>query len=268
MAGELYAPGMVRAYLLPLRTIETSPTGGGQQLAPIFFQTMPAVDGDTKSANYSGSETPLGRAEPFQIYSGSGARSFSISCSYVAVSDRFDHRWAASQVSRLQALCYPVYSRERISDFGAMTPPPLCLLNIGDRYVNLPVVITSVSVSYPADGAYDPISMLPIIAAVQINVTVSYPYGQVPGHDDIAGKFIGDDTTGAAGRGDAALPTLIQQDFSRWSQEVPNLHAPSNMSVEEAQALTSRTFFSNRRQSFVVSRPLTDVQFGDSKSAG
>ena len=259
--AELYAPNMVRAYLLPLRTLDMS--GGGSQLVPIFFQTMPAVSGDGKTASYSGSETPMGRAEPFQIYSGSGARSFSIQTSYVAISDRFETRWVANQINRLMALCYPIYSRERPSELGVMNPPPMCLLNVGDRYINLPVVVTSVSTDYPAEGAYDPETLLPIVAQVTISVTVSYPYGQVPGHDDIAAKYLGDNTTEAAGSGDAIFPSMTKQDFSLWSQEVPNIYAPSNMSPEDSQALTSRTISSNRRQSYVVSRPLGDVQFGD-----
>ena len=264
--AELYAPNMVRAYLLPLRTLDLS--GGGRQLAPIFFQTMPGVSGDGKTASYSGSDTPIGRAEPFQIYSSSGARAFSISTAYVAVNDRFETRWVANQINRLMALCYPIYSRERPSEMGVMNPPPLCLLNVGDRYINLPVVVTSVNIDYPADGAYDPESMLPIVAQVTLAVTVSYPYGQVPGHDDIAAKYLGDTTTEAAGKGDAIFPSMTQQDFSRWSQEVPNIYAPSNMSSEDSQALTSRTVFSNRRQSYVVSRSLGDVQFGDQSGGG
>ena len=263
--GDLYTPGMVRGFLLPLKTVDTD---RGSRLAPIFFQTMPAISGDTKSANYSGGDQPLGRAEPFQIYAGSGARAFSIECAYVAVSDRYEHRWVMHQISRLQALCYPIYSRTKITDRGTMQPPPMCLFNLGDRYVNLPILINSVSVNYPAEDAYHPVSMLPIIARVSIQVTVSYPYGQVPGHDDIAKKFLGGADTHNAGSGDSILPDMTSQDYSEWVENMPNLRAPSDLEASAAAELTSRTFFSNRRQSYVVSRSPADVSFSDQDTGG
>jgi len=256
---------MVRGYLLPLKTVDTD---RGSRLAPIFFQTMPAVSGDTKSANYSGGEQPLGRAEPFQISSGSSARSFSTECAYVAVSDRYEHRWVMHQVSRLQALTYPIYSRDNQADRGTMKPPPLCLLNIGDRYVNLPIIVNSVSISYPAEDAYDVIGMLPVIARVSLQVTVSYPYGYVPGHDDIAKKFLGGTDTITAGSGDAILPTMTSQSFEEWVENMPNVHAPSDLGEQEQAELTTRTFFSNRRQSYVVSRRMSDVSFEDKEAEG
>lgn len=260
---DVYTPGMVRGFILPLKTVDME---RGQRLAPIFFQTMPSISGDTKSANYSGGEQPLGRAEPFQIYSGSSARSFSIESAYVAVSDRYEHRWVMHQVSRLQALCYPIYSRDNEADRGTMKPPPLCLLNIGDRYVNLPIVINSVSVSYPAEDAYHPITMLPILARVSLQVTVSYPYGYVPGHDDIAKKFLGGTDTHTAGSGDAIFPTMTSQDYADWIENMPNIHAPSDLGAQQQAELTTRTFFSNRRQSYVVSRPLSQVSFEDQET--
>ena len=176
-------PNRPVGYLLPYLLL------GTRELKPIFFMENPIISGDSKTAQFAPNSV-LGASEETFSYTGSFARQLSLTLYYTAVSGKYDHRWVAQQVSRLRALVYPVYSRRRpFTDNFA--PPPRVLLNYGHKYVNLPCIVTNVSVSEDNDVYREKDTMLPLRTAVTLSLTISYPYGLAPGHDDIAAQFVG-----------------------------------------------------------------------------
>ena len=260
MAGtyNVESPGVVRGFLLPLRTLDDS----SSKIEPIFFQSMPSVS-DSKSANYNGESAP-GRGDAYSIYSGSGSRSIGLELSYVAVNDRFDYQWVMQQLSRLKALVYPIYTRMQAQD-TAFTPPPLVLLNLGYHFVNVPCVVTSYNISNAKEDPYEIYTMLPMINNISLSLQTSYPYGQVPGHDDIAASFIGDPSFETAGFGDAVLPDQASPAYDKLIESVPISPKSDAAAIAEYQ----RTVEIRSSRSKAVSRPLSQtVFFSDEVSSG
>ena len=246
----LEAPGVVRGFLLPIQTLDTAAT----KLAPIFFQTMPTIT-DSKTANYGTSEAP-GRSEPYSIFQSSSARTIALDMTYVAMNQKFDVQWVAQQISRLQALLYPIYTRRKQTN-AAFIPPPMILLNLGYRYVNLPCVVTNYSVQNSDDDPYEVFTMLPMISKITLALQTTYPYGYAPGHDDIASKYIGEISEETSGRGDAVLPDQVSPDYSRLVTDSPiSLKQENNAAEMYQRSIEVRT-----TQSFAYSRPLSEVAF-------
>ncbi len=205
----------IRGFILPLRNLSEV---GAAKLIPIFFQSNPQIS-DAKSANYT-NNNPMGRGEGFSNYQNSSNRSFSITLNYNAVSQTHDTYWVAQQVSRLKALVYPIYSRQNRNAKETFSTPPLILLNYGLQYVNIPCKVLSYSSSLDPETPMDTTTMLPYNVSITLDLQTSYPYGYVPGHDDIAGKFSSVDDSGY--KGDSILPTLgntIQE--SEYEKETP-----------------------------------------------
>lgn len=246
---DVEAPGVVRGFLLPIQDLAST-----RKLAPIFFQTMPNTS-DTKSAQYGG-ETPMGRTEPIPVYQSSGARNISLTLTYAAISAKFDQSWVAQQVSRLQALVYPIFSRRKSQD-AAFSPPPLVLLNLGFRYVNVPCVVTQYQINQGPDEAYQVYTMLPVITVVTIQLQTAYPYGAAPGHDDIAAKFVGNPSFETAGSGDAVLPTEVSPSYDALAGDVPISVRSDQASIASYQ----RTLEVSGYESRVLSRSLAEVAF-------
>jgi hypothetical protein len=189
-------------FLLPLRSMREM-SQKKFALAPIFFQQNPDIT-DGKGANYAG-DSPMGSTEPFANFSYSNARSINLTLAYTAISRYYDHKWVFQQVSRLMALVYPIYRRRTISN-ADFSPPPMVLLNYGQRFFNLPCKVLDYSTSTDREKVIDVMTNLPLEIEITINLQVSYPFGYAPGHDDIADRFGDNDPNGD--KGESILPGI------------------------------------------------------------
>jgi len=192
----------IEGYILPIMSFRRM--SQQRNIAPIVFQESVTIS-DGKSASFD-SQSPLGSSEPFLTYSNSGSRSLGLELSYTAVSRNYNFRWVMQQLARLMALAYPIYQRGNVAA-RSFSPPPMVLLNYGQRYINVPCKVTDVRFN---DNASYPIEMythFPLRVDVSLSLTVSYPFGYAPGHDDIAAKWSDADFSGAIG--DAAVPQAV-----------------------------------------------------------
>jgi len=242
----------VRGFILPIRNFSEI---GVSKIAPIFFQSNPQIT-DSKSASYGG-DTPMGRAEGFLNYSSSTNRSFSLTLQYTAVSSEYDTLWVAQQVSRIKALVYPIYSRSNRTAKETFATPPMILLNYGLQYVNIPCKVLDYSSNIEDGTPIDSRTMLPYVTTITINLQTSYPYGYVPGHDDIATKFSSDDPNGD--RGDSILPSIGVPNIenSRYEKESP---FPRGISADR-QNIAAR--YNGTNATVAKTRPLGSLKWGN-----
>ena len=122
----------------------------------IPFQYIEALPQWNKSANWNDVGEVMGRFESQTVYSNSSAQELSISLDYYAESSddkpeynemkkipRNINPWTMTLIERiklqLQSLVFPQYD-------GQFSPPVKVLLNIGNLFVDVPVVIKNVSI--------------------------------------------------------------------------------------------------------------------------
>lgn len=180
----------LNAFLLPISEATEDKT----LLQPVFFQFFPKVTGDQEQANYEdiGGDI-IGRAEPFSIYKNGSAREFTIETSFAAVDETYDEFWVQHQVQRLKALTKPLYDREKIyNNTGRFFAPPLVIFTMGAQYINIPVVIKSVSAENHENSLITAADGLPQVVNVTITVKTNYPYGWVPGYINYVNLYSSD----------------------------------------------------------------------------
>jgi hypothetical protein len=199
----------VTSFLLPvseaLNSMKSVTINGAETninlLDPIVFQFLPEISGDDNSANYTEpGGTGLGRAESLNVYRSSSNREFQLTTNFAATGSAFatdkdnnqDEFWVQRQVYKLKALTQPIYDRDTITQgTGTFYGPPMVLFTYGLRYVNVPVIITSVSATPNADAMITSNSAYPQVMGITINMKTSYPYGYVPGYLNYIKQFGG-----------------------------------------------------------------------------
>jgi len=113
--------------------------------------------------NYTQNEV-YGRAEPYQSYNNTGARTITISCLFHC--ENGDPKQEVVIPSRfLDALKYPLYDTAK----GISYAPPPVFLEIG-QLISARCVITACSVKWV--GPFEPVSLLPHGSEVSLTLTV------------------------------------------------------------------------------------------------
>ncbi|MBW2969089.1 hypothetical protein KY314_03150 [Candidatus Woesearchaeota archaeon] len=112
----------------------------------IPFQYIEKVPDWQKGAQYNEISDIMGRFEPPAIYTNSTAQEFTMTLIYVA--EALDSRtsstpWTLEKIEdlvrRIQSFVFPQYD-------GQYSPPPKLLLNIGNIYKDVPVVIKQIQI--------------------------------------------------------------------------------------------------------------------------
>jgi len=147
----------------------------------IPFQYIEKIPDFNKGANYEELGDIIGRFEQLAQYSNSSAHSFSIELIYHAEcsnetdadATRMGNDWSIQFIDRienqLKSLVLPQYD-------GYFSPPCKVLLNLGNVYVDYPLIVKNVSVSY--EPPFDVITMESHIRKITLEVQTSYPAWQ------------------------------------------------------------------------------------------
>lgn len=149
----------------------------------IPFQHINKIPDWKKSAEYQDVNEIMGRFEPIPVYARSGPQQFQIELIYQAEA-RTDLElktfWSLERIEKidkkLKSLVYPLYNQ----GFGA---PPKCLLNIGNLYRQMPVIVKDVQVSH--EPPYDVFTGLPITRKITLELQSSYPMWQAISGDQV-----------------------------------------------------------------------------------
>lgn len=232
---------IAESYLLPISALS-----GQNQLyfQPIFFQFLPEITSDEESANYEDvAGDAIGRSEPFSMYKNGGGRRINITTTFAAVNDTYNEIWVQQQVTRCKALTKPIYDREEIFNSIAtkLFAPPLVLFSYGFRYVNIPVVVTSVRAQAIEDVSISEQSALPRAVTVEFELKTNYPYGYVPGYINYLKTYVSN--TNPLG-----LAVNIQNSFN-----------PKEMSFGGSVSVSSTTAELLRNNSFLGVNNLTNI---------
>ena len=179
----------IQSFILPVSRAFTQ----RDQQEPIFFQFYPNIEGGlTDTANYDdvGGDI-IGRGEPFSIYKNGGPKTFTITTKFAAIDDLYDEYWLQRQVHRLRALTYPIYDRDDLFETGTgkFFAPPLAIFTMGARFINVPVVINSITVTDMDGTIITDGDGLPQVVDVSISMKTNYPYGFVPGYINMINLF-------------------------------------------------------------------------------
>lgn len=152
----------------------------------------------TKSANYDDTNIP-GRFEGIPSYTYSNTVDFQLDLSYVAESKKTiteakkpktlneavsaymndkkggkkNNIWSLEYINSLiplyESLVYPQYDEN-------YNPPNLCLLNMGAMFIDLPILVKTVTISHKTP--YDITTMMPRMFQVTLDVRIAYPLYQ------------------------------------------------------------------------------------------
>lgn len=150
----------------------------------IPFQVIESIPNWDKSAAYDemGNEI-LGRFEPYAVYSKSNAQEFTLTlyyCAYARDNINAQSFWTLENIEmlekRLQSLVFPIY-------VNGYAPPPKCLLNIGNIFYDLPVIVKQVNIEY--QPPYDYLTGLSMNRKITLSLRVSYPAWQAISGDKI-----------------------------------------------------------------------------------
>ncbi len=161
-------------------------TTGGENSFGIPFQFIENIPVWNKSANWGGAGDINGRFEEQQVYNNSGSMGSSLILTYLATSSKDsafeipgrryskkENEWTMSSIERytnqLKSITFPQYD-------GKFSPPVKCLLNIGNMYVDFPIVITNISVE--ETGPFEIITMRSMMKKINIEFKSSYPSWQ------------------------------------------------------------------------------------------
>jgi hypothetical protein len=149
-------------------TPTTSSSNAGQE--EIVFDISPTVD-EAKNALYS-EIGDIRTAASILIYIGSPSRKWSINAQFVSrTKEEATKTWSSVQLLRSWLNPDPNYKY----GFDSATPHVLKLYGYGRTWRGIPVVLTSLNVSYPNDIDYVPTSVdntkVPIVQTVTLNLT-------------------------------------------------------------------------------------------------
>lgn len=180
----------------------------------IPFQYIEQIPTWQKSANWT-DESVIGRFENTPVYANSSGQELSITLIYYAENSRNSHvepaeeydnfdqfgsaaDWTLEAVERfkvqLQSLVFPQYD-------GTYAPPIKVLLNLGNIYVDFPVVIKSISIEEP--GPIEMFSFRGMMKKITVEMRSAYPQWQA-----LSAVQIWSSNTGAVfGRQDFVEPT-------------------------------------------------------------
>lgn len=164
-----------------LRLIDTTATGTRNRKKKykdflIPFQHVEDYPVWVKSANWQGITEVMGRFEDMSVYTNSSAQDQSIIISYLAESANSSDEgtvWSLDYINkitrRIQSLVYPQMD-------SYFSPPFKAVLNIGQMYVDYPVVIKSVSM--PQEAPFYWMTAETLYRKITIELRSSYPLWQ------------------------------------------------------------------------------------------
>lgn len=139
---------------------------------------------DSKSASYS-EDMPTGRFEPHRSYTNSTAYSISLTLGYMAYDSgpNSDEGFVQEVKDKLFAAMYPIYGKNQRNGVRSYGSPNKYLLNIFDRYVNIPVTIENVSI----DNEYgmDPKTWFSMGFQLTVELKTSFRLAQVVSAEDV-----------------------------------------------------------------------------------
>ena len=144
---------------------------------------------ESKAGSYE-SVNPPGRFEPYQIYTGAEPFQISFTAGYHCfdTGPDFDEGFVQEVKDRLFASQYPIYQKNQRSGVRSYGAPNKYILNVFNRYVNVPVVVTHVSID--EEFALDPATWLPMGFKLSVELKTSFRMSQVVSADDIVTKGI------------------------------------------------------------------------------
>jgi len=150
----------------------------------IPFQYIESLPMWNKTANWSDVGEIMGRFETQSVYSNSSAQDLTITLNYYAESsdnsgldgnEKPNSRdtWTLNAIERiklqLQSITFPQYD-------GKFSPPVKCLLNIGNIFVDLPVVVKSLTIE--EGPPYELRTMRSMFKKITVEMRTSYPAWQ------------------------------------------------------------------------------------------
>jgi len=144
----------------------------------IPFQYLENVPVWQKSANYNEIGDIMGRFEPVNVYSNSGGQDFTLTLIYnaeamsggVGVSTKWTLERIEQLVKRIQSLVFPIYSE------GNYGPPPKLLMNIGNIYQDVPILIKNCIVE--SMEPFHVTTGLPLTRKITLECRITYPSWQ------------------------------------------------------------------------------------------
>ena len=142
----------------------------------IPFQYIEEIPPWQKAANWTEVGDIIGRFEPMNVYANSGPMEIQLKLIYLAeakTSVDSASPWTLEYIEtltkRFQSLVYPAYD-------GQYSPPPKLLLNIGNVWRDIPVVVKQCAVTNEAP--YDIGTLLSHKRTITLDCRISYPTWQ------------------------------------------------------------------------------------------
>ncbi len=175
---------------IQIPTVRTGiPNIGALNSFLVTLNVLPELS-DTKSAEYP-DEPITGRSFPVKIYNYSGNRTIGLKCTFL-VQETTDILKNFQSLRALQSVVYPDQNAQGVNDANrlAYIPPPICKVRVGFLLTAendgwLPVVIKSVTPSYPTDVVWDPDTYLPYRFEVDLQMDAVFANTQLPGQQRI-----------------------------------------------------------------------------------
>lgn len=148
----------------------------------ITFDILPDIT-DSKSATYNDA-TVMGRATPIKTYSHSDNRVISMQFHFIVT----EHCDIVDNLEYLRGIQSAVYPRTKdIPTDSPYLPPVVCEIKCGEILGAKPlcVVLTTYSVKFQTDTAWDERTFLPYVIDVDTTWHVVYTTTDLPGQDRI-----------------------------------------------------------------------------------
>lgn len=150
----------------------------------IPFQYIESIPIWNKTVNWGEVGDIMGRFETQSVYSNSSAQDLTITLNYFAESsdnsglDGYERKysrdtWTLNAIERiklqLQSITFPQYD-------GKFSPPVKCLLNIGNIFIDLPIVVKGLTIE--EGPPYELRTMRSMFKKITIEAKTSYPSWQ------------------------------------------------------------------------------------------
>jgi len=164
---------------IPGASLESNYSNLPNPSGEILLNNLPDIN-DTKSAVYNG-ENIIGRSFPLYTYSHSGERSISMQLHFLIVNPNDGYR----NLQYLRMIQSAVYPRKGTS--SPYQPPPVCTIKCGSLLDDkeLCVILTSYSVKFPTDVAWEENTYCPYRFDVDTSWLVVYTSEKLPYQEDI-----------------------------------------------------------------------------------
>lgn len=143
----------------------------------------------SKKANYS-DETPVGRYEPVTVYGSSSAMQITIPLQYMAYESGYnsDEGFIQELKDRFLAATFPVYGNYQRSGVRTYGAPHKYVLNMFEKFVNIPVIIEDVS--FEDQGGTDNYTWLAMGFKINLTLKTSYRVAQVISGDEVVDRGV------------------------------------------------------------------------------